>query len=102
MRKLQFVLVGASLVLLVLSGCAAQLSTADRDLLNQAVESGEMAKAQAAKAQTSADMASDAAARAAASAAAADQSASMAASSADAAAASAARAAKAFEMGQRK
>jgi len=109
MRKWQFVLAGASLGLLVLSGCTTQLAPADRDLLNQALNSGQMATQQAAKAQTAAGMASDAAARAEDAAvraesavAAADQSATMAAKSADFAAASAAKAAKAFEIGQMK
>jgi hypothetical protein len=109
MRKWQFVLAGASLGLLVLSGCTTQLSPADRNLLNQALDSGQMATQQAAKAQTAAGMASDAAARAEdaamraeSAAAAVDKSAGMASASADAAAASAAKAAKAFEMGQMK
>ena len=109
MRKWQFVLAGASLGLLVLSGCATQLSSADRALLNQALDSGQMVTKQVAKAQTAAGMASDAAARAGdaavraeSAAAAADKSAGMASASAAAAAASAAKAAKAFEMGQMK
>jgi len=109
MRKWQLCLAGASLGMLVLSGCTAQLSPTDRDLLNQALESGQMASQQAAKAQTAAGMASDAAARAEdaavraeVAAAAAEASAVLSAEGAAASAASADKAVKAFEMGQMK
>ena len=108
MHRWKLYLAGLLLGMLVLSGCAAQLEQADRDLLNRALESVQMVGQQADKAQAAADMASNAAAqaknaavRAQTSAADAEKSAGMASQDANAAAASAVKAAKALdEIGQ--
>jgi predicted RNA-binding protein associated with RNAse of E/G family len=101
MRKWQILLGGAALGLMVISGCTS-LTPADRDLLNKALESGQVAAQQAQNAQASAGMASDAAARAEASADRAEAAAAAAEQSAAMAADSARKAEKAFEMGQMK
>ncbi len=102
MRKWQIFLGGAALGLMVMTGCTAQMTQADRDLLNQALESGQMAAQQAQNAQAAAGMASDAAARAEASADRAEAAAAAAERSAAIAADSAKKAEKVFEMGQMK
>lgn len=102
MGKWQMILGGAALSVMVLSGCSAQLSATDRELINQAVQSGQMAADQAQKAQVSAGMASDAAMRAEESAQRAEAAAAQADKSAAAAEASAQKAERAFEMCQKK
>jgi predicted RNA-binding protein associated with RNAse of E/G family len=102
MRKWQILLGGAALGLMVMTGCTAQMTQADRDLLNQALESGQMAAQEAQKAQASAGMASDAAARAETAAERAETAAAAAEKSAAMAADSAMKCEKAFEMGQMK
>jgi hypothetical protein len=95
MGKWQWIFGGVALSVMVLSGCSAQLSATDRELINQAVQSGQMAADQAQKAQVSAGMASDAAMRA-------EESAQRAEAAAAAAQASAQKAERAFEMCQKK
>ena len=51
MRKWQILLGGAALGLMVMTGCTARMTQADRDLLNQALESGQMAAQEAQKAR---------------------------------------------------
>jgi hypothetical protein len=102
MRKWQIMLGGAALSIMVLGGCTAQLSTADRELLDQAVQSGKVAEDYAQKAQASAGMASDAAMRADEAAQRAEAAALQAGQSAADAQASAEKAQRAFEMCQQK
>ncbi|OGR30056.1 MAG: hypothetical protein A2005_11240 [Desulfuromonadales bacterium GWC2_61_20] len=102
MKKV-LVLLAAGVV--ALSGCAAQLSEADRELLNKAVESGrnssqslQAAEAAATRAEQAASRAEQAAAQSEAAARAADAAASQAASQAGQAEQNALKAEKAFEM----
>jgi len=82
----------------VLSGCAAQLSDADRDLLNKAVESGRSGSQTLQAAESAAVRAEQAAAQSESSAKEAEASASQAASQAGQAQQNALKAEKAFEM----
>jgi membrane-bound lytic murein transglycosylase len=102
MRKWQILMGGAALSVMVLSGCTAKLSATDREMLNKAAQSGQMAADYAQKAQASAGMASDAAMRADGAAQRAEDAAARAEQSAADAAASAKKAERAFEMCQKK
>jgi hypothetical protein len=102
MRKLQMVSGVVGLVLILVAGCTPQLCPADKNLLNQALESSESAAQSEKNAEAAAAQAEDAAMQAKESAASAQEAASQAEAAADKAEQSAAKAAKAFEMGLQK
>lgn len=102
MRKWQIMLGGAALSVMVLSGCTAQLSATDREMLDKAVQSGQMSADYAQKAQASAGMASNAAMRSEEAAQRAEAAALQAEQSAADAQSSAEKAQRAFEMCQQK
>jgi hypothetical protein len=54
MREIRMVMAGAGLAALLLAGCTAKLTEADRNLLNQALEAGRGAAQSAQRAETAA------------------------------------------------
>jgi hypothetical protein len=109
MSKVKLALGSAGLALVLLTGCTANLSTADRNLLNQALEasktataSSQKAEAAAVRAEVAANSAETMANRAESAAKDAQSAAQTATTAADRATQQADKCQKAFEMGLKK
>ncbi|HKK00572.1 MAG TPA: hypothetical protein VJ955_00255 [Desulfuromonadales bacterium] len=109
MSKMKLALGSAGLALILLTGCTAQLSTADRNLLNQALEASKTSTVASQKAETASQKAEAAAVRAEVAANSAETMANRAETSArnaqnaaQTATTAAEKSQKAFEMGLKK